>query len=55
MLFLIMKVLVADKIAASGVAFLQQQAGFEVIEAYGSSPDKLKELAADVDAIIVRS
>lgn len=50
-----MKVLVADKIATAGVQFLREQPGFEVIEAYDSSPEKLKELAADVDAIIVRS
>ena len=51
----IMKILVADKIAAEGVAFLKAQPGFEVIEAYGSSPAKILELAADVHAIIVRS
>lgn len=50
-----MKVLIADKIAPSGVAFLQKQEGFEVVEAYGSSPEELKSLAADVDAIVVRS
>lgn len=50
-----MKVLIADKIAPSGVAFLQQQEGFEVVEAYGSSPEELKKLASDVDAIVVRS
>lgn len=50
-----MKVLVADKISAKGVAFLRQQPGFEVIEAYGSSPEKLLQLVGDVDAIAVRS
>ncbi|MDP0498629.1 MAG: phosphoglycerate dehydrogenase [Verrucomicrobiota bacterium JB022] len=50
-----MKVLVADKIATSGVEYLRQLEGFEVIEAYGSTPEKLKELVSDVDAIIVRS
>jgi len=50
-----MKILVADKISASGVEYLRKQEGFEVVEAYGSSEDKLKELAADADAIIVRS
>lgn len=50
-----MKVLVADKIAASGVEYLRKLEGFEVIEAYGSSPEKLKGLVSDVDAIIVRS
>jgi D-3-phosphoglycerate dehydrogenase len=52
---LIMKVLVADKIAASGVAYLRQQEGIEVVEAYGSSEDTLCALSKDVDAIIVRS
>ncbi|MBN2069794.1 MAG: phosphoglycerate dehydrogenase [Opitutales bacterium] len=50
-----MKILVADKIAASGVELLRSQQGFEVIEAYDSTPEQLKALAHDVDAIIVRS
>lgn len=49
-----MKILVADKIAESGVALLREQ-GFEVVEAAGSSPEKVLELVRDVDAIIVRS
>jgi len=50
-----MKILVADKIADSGVALLREQ-GFEVVEAFKtSSPDKVIELVGDVDAIIVRS
>jgi D-3-phosphoglycerate dehydrogenase len=50
-----MKILVADKISPKGVAFLRQQPGFEVIEAYGSSPEKVLELVKDVHAIAVRS
>jgi len=50
-----MKILIADKISESGVDYLREQDGIEVIEAYGSTPDKLKMLASDVDAIIVRS
>lgn len=50
-----MKVLVADKISAKGVAYLREQPGFEVVEAYGSSPEKLLELVRDVHAIAVRS
>ena len=50
-----MKVLVADKISPKGVAYLRQQPGFEVIEAYGSSPEKVLELVKDVHAIAVRS
>lgn len=49
------KVLVADKISPSGVALLRAQPGYEVIEAYGSSPEKLLELVKDVQAILVRS
>ncbi len=50
-----MKILVADKISATGVSLLKEQKGFEVIEAYGSSPEKVKELAKEAAAIIVRS
>ncbi len=50
-----MKILVADKISPKGVAYLRQQPGFEVIEAYGSSPEKILELVRDVHAIAVRS
>ena len=50
-----MKILVADKIAASGVELLRNQEGLEVIEAYGSSPETILELAKDVSGIIVRS
>jgi D-3-phosphoglycerate dehydrogenase len=50
-----MKVLVADKISPKGVAFLRQQRGLEVVEAYGSSPAKVLELVRDVHAIAVRS
>ena len=50
-----MKILVADKISPKGVEFLRQQPGFEVIEAYGSTPAKILELVKDVHAIAVRS
>lgn len=50
-----MKVLVADKISPKGVAWLRQQPGLEIVEAYGSSPAKLLELVKDVHAIAVRS
>ena len=52
---LYMKILVADKISPTGVAYLQKQSGLEVIEAYGSTPEKILELSKDVSAIIVRS
>ncbi|HTZ19652.1 MAG TPA: phosphoglycerate dehydrogenase [Opitutaceae bacterium] len=50
-----MKILVADKISSKGVAHLRQQPGFEVVEAYGSSPEKMLTLVKDVHAIAVRS
>ena len=50
-----MKILVADRISPLGVEFLQNQADFEVVEAYGSSPEKVLELAKEASAIIVRS
>ncbi len=52
--FPVMKVLVADKIAESGVTLLKEQ-GFNVVEAIGSSPERVLQLVSDVDAIIVRS
>jgi len=50
-----MKILVADRISPLGVEFLQKQDGFEVIEAYGSTPEQVLEISKDVSAIIVRS
>lgn len=50
-----MKVLVADRISPKGVEFLRTQPDLDVVEAYGSSPEKVLELAADASAIIVRS
>ena len=50
-----MKILVADKISPKGVAFLRQQTGLEVVEAYGSTPAQLLDLVKDVHAIAVRS
>ena len=49
------KVLVADKISPTGVALLKAQPGYEVVEAYGSTPEQVLSLVADVDAILVRS
>lgn len=50
-----MKILVADRISPIGVDLFKAQEGFEVIEAYGSSPEQILELVQDVDAIAVRS
>lgn len=50
-----MKVLVADQISPKGVEYLKNQDGFEVIEAYGSTPEQVLKLVKDVHAIAVRS
>ena len=51
-----MKILVADRISPTGVAYLKQQPGFEVIEAYRvEKPEQVLVLVKDVDAIAVRS
>ncbi len=50
-----MKILVADKISPKGVELLRKQPGFEVIEAYNSTPEKVLSLVKDVHAIAVRS
>ena len=50
-----MKILVADRISPIGVDLFKSREGFEVIEAYGSSPEQILELVKDVDAIAVRS
>ncbi|MEY3773387.1 MAG: hypothetical protein RLZZ129_167, partial [Verrucomicrobiota bacterium] len=49
------KVLVADKISASGVEYLRRQPRLTVVEAYGSSPEQVLGLVGDVEAIVVRS
>lgn len=50
-----MKILIADRISPIGVDLFKAEAGFDVIEAYGSSPEQILELVKDVDAIAVRS
>ena len=50
-----MKILIADRISPIGVELFKAEAGFEVVEAYGSSPDEILERVKDVDAIAVRS
>ena len=49
-----LKVLVADPISPKGVELLKNE-GFETVEAYGSTPEQVKELIKDADAVIVRS
>ncbi|NGM16626.1 phosphoglycerate dehydrogenase [Xiamenia xianingshaonis] len=48
------KVLVADKIARGGIEALEAK-GFEVEERFGMTPEELKEVIGDYDALIVRS
>ena len=50
-----MKILIADRISPIGVDLFKAQPGFDVVEAYGSSPEQILELAKDADAIAVRS
>ncbi len=56
-----MKILVADKISSTGIEFLKQQAGCEVVVAWETiadwkaSPEQLKQLIGDVEAVAVRS
>ena len=50
-----MKILVADRISPIGVDLFKSEEGFEVIEAYGSTPEQLLEIVKDVDAIALRS
>ncbi|NBB78759.1 MAG: phosphoglycerate dehydrogenase [Verrucomicrobia bacterium] len=50
-----MKIIVADRISPIGVNLFKAQDGFDVVEAYGSSPEQILELAKDADAIAVRS
>ena len=50
-----MKILIADRISPIGVDLFKSEEGFEVIEAYGSTPEQLLEIVKDVDAIALRS
>ena len=50
-----MKILIADRISPIGVDLFKAESGFEVIEAYGSTPEQILELVKDVDAIALRS
>ena len=42
-----MKILVADRISPIGVDLFKAEDDFEVIEAYGSSPEEILELVKD--------
>jgi len=49
------KIIIADPISPKGVELLKNCEGFEVIEAYNSPVEKVKELVRDASAFIVRS
>ncbi|MGB3478021.1 MAG: hydroxyacid dehydrogenase [bacterium] len=49
-----MKVLISDPIAPQGIEILKD-AGFEVVEKTGLSPEELAKIISDYDGIIVRS
>lgn len=50
-----LKIIVADRIAPVGIEFLEKQEDLTVVQAYGSSEEKLKEWVHDAHAVIVRS
>ena len=52
---LTMKILIADRIAEEGIAWLREHGEFTVTEAYGAGLEVLLEAVREVEAIIVRS
>jgi D-3-phosphoglycerate dehydrogenase / 2-oxoglutarate reductase len=50
-----MKILITDSLSAEGIAYLQDQPGFQVVNQPGLSPQDLMEAVRDADALIVRS
>ena len=50
-----MKILISDKLAQAGVDILKEVPDFEVDCHYGLSPEDLKNIIKDYDAIIIRS
>ena len=50
-----MKVLISDKLAQEGVDILKKTDGFTVDCKYGLSPDELKKIIKNYDALIIRS
>ena len=51
----LMKILVSDKLAPEGLAILEAQKEFQVDVRNGMSPDELKKVIGEYDAIIIRS
>ncbi len=49
------RILIADKLAPEGAAFLESQDGVEVLIQTGLSEEDLVSTLADVDGVIVRS
>ena len=49
------RVVIADKLAANGVAMLKSTSGLDVIETVGKGPEALRDALLDAAALIVRS
>ena len=52
---IMLKVIIADRIAPVGIEYLENNGNIEVVKAFGKSESELLELVPDADAIIVRS
>ncbi|MCA9400657.1 MAG: phosphoglycerate dehydrogenase [Candidatus Omnitrophica bacterium] len=50
-----MKILISDKLATEGVDILKSVDGFDVDCQFGITPDELKKIIKDYDALIIRS
>jgi len=51
----LIKILIADKLAPEGAAFLESQDQVEVLSQTGLSEDELVSTLVEVDGVIVRS
>ena len=49
------RVVIADKLAANGVAILRNTSGIDVVETVGKGPEALRDALVDAAALIVRS
>jgi len=49
------KIIIADRIAPTGIEFLENQKDVEVLKAFGSSEEELKKIIRGADGVIVRS
>ncbi|MBC2694741.1 MAG: phosphoglycerate dehydrogenase [Desulfobacteraceae bacterium] len=50
-----MKVLISDNLGKAGIKMFQKEEGFEVDVNVGLSPDELKEIIGNYDALVIRS